>query len=174
MNGTSEIDYSTVGGYGPESLPGHSGSETSEEAARRPGVGKKTMEVHRLLETARREGLIAREVGVLTGLSHGAASGALSRLHRAGLVERLTERRGRQQVYVAPEYVDGRETAAYRPNAAYREDRKPMPLERPEPTLESITQDLMRQEDEHGPTFYGPKNVRHLAPYVLEIVRKYR
>ena len=174
MNGTSEIDYSTVGGYGKESLPGHSGSETSEEAARRPGVGKKTMEVHRLLEAAGREGLIALEAGALAGLSHGAVSGALSRLHRAGLVERLTERRGRQQVYVAPEYVDGRETAPYRPNAAYREDRKPMPLERPEPTLESVTQDMMRQEDKYGPAFYGPKNVRHLAPHVLEIVRKYR
>lgn len=43
------------------------------------------------------------------GRGHGQVSGALSTLHKGGHVAMLRQRRGRQFVYVLPEYVNGRE-----------------------------------------------------------------
>lgn len=169
-------DYQHVGGYGPESLPGHSGSDTSEEAARHPGVGKKTKLAHEQLKATGYYGLTAAQLCGYFGWGHGAASGALSRLHRAGLIARLTERRGRQLVYVDPEFLYGRETSEYTPNAANREDRKPMPLERQEPTLEKVTRDLMTvvPKGKYLPAVLAETYAESLAPCILEIVKKYR
>jgi hypothetical protein len=44
------------------------------------------------------------------GWHHGQASAALSTLHRAGRLAALTDKRGRQTVYVLPEHVAGRPT----------------------------------------------------------------
>jgi hypothetical protein len=49
----------------------------------------------------------------ICGWHHGQASGALSDLHKAGLIARLVERRNRCSVYVLPEHVGGRATAAH-------------------------------------------------------------
>lgn len=170
---TKEWDH--VGGYGPEQIAGHSGSETSEIAARRP-KGKRMKQLLEHLEEIGPTGSTCREVQNYFELDHGAASGALTRLHRAGLVVRLKETRDGQQVYVALMHAGDRETSEYRPNSAYREDRKPMPLERPEPTLESITEDLLAAKT---PTTgvriaHTKEYAEIMAHTVLEIVRKYR
>lgn len=177
--GSKMTDYAKVGGYGPESLPGHSGSETSEAGARHPGVGPKTLKVLEDVESTGHWGLTCRELEMMTRMGHGAASGALTRLHRAGYVKRLTEKRGKQQVYLHARFFNpkyGHEEAPYRPNAAYREDRKPMPLERLEPTLESIMEDLKEARSEKtGISFFMTEKYREMtAPAILKIVEKYR
>lgn len=166
-------DWDHVGGYGKESLAGHSGSETSEAAARRP-KGKRMKQLLEHLEEIGPVGATCREVQNFFDLDHGAASGALTRLHRASLTVRLTETRDRQQVYVALMHAGGREESPYRPNSAYREDRKPMPLERPEPTLQSVVDDLIYDDGKRLPAFLSRKYAELFAPRILEIVRKYR
>lgn len=168
------FDWDTLGGYGPEQTAGHSGSKTSEAAALRP-KGKRMKSVYEHLEDLGHVGATCEEIENFFEIGHGAASGALTRLHRGEYVERLAETRGGQEVYVLPSEVRGREVSPYRPNAAYREDRKPMPLERPEPTLESITQDLVTATTEGGTTIaYTKEYAELLAGPLLEIVRKYR
>lgn len=49
-----------------------------------------------------------------TSLHHGRVSGALSALHKAGRLARLTETRDKCHVYVLPYYVKGRETQGQR------------------------------------------------------------
>lgn len=122
------FDWDTVGGYGPEQTAGHSGSKTSEAAALRP-KGKRMKSVYEHLEDLGHVGATCEEVENFFEIGHGAASGALTRLHRGEYVERLAETRGGQEVYVLPSEVRDREVSPYRPNAAYREDRRPMPLE---------------------------------------------
>jgi DNA-binding MarR family transcriptional regulator len=73
-----------------------------------------------LLEEARIEGLTWRELSDRTGWHHGTASGALSVLHKEGLIARLEERRDRCQIYVLPEFVLGREVTNYQPNVSAR------------------------------------------------------
>ena len=41
---------------------------------------------------------------------HGTISGAVSNLHKKGLIARLAEKRGKNKIYVMPHNVDGRET----------------------------------------------------------------
>ena len=54
-----------------------------------------------------------KEIGEYFGWHHGQVSGALSVLHKAGAIARLTgEVRNRCEAYVLPEYVDGREVSA--------------------------------------------------------------
>lgn len=170
---TLAMDWDHIGGYGPEQIAGHSGSETSETAARRP-KGKRMKAVLEHLEDIGPVGSTCREVENFFDIDHGAASGALTRLHRAGYTERLTEVRDGQQVYVALEHAEGREVSPYRPNAAYREDRSPMPLERPEPTLESIRVEMRQSRHPYGGPAFSVRDIEILAPEVLRIVRKYR
>lgn len=172
-------DYQTVGGYGPESLPGHSGSETSEKAARSRGVGKKTLAVHEFLKERKHIGATAQDVSWRFGWSHGAASGALSRLHRAGLITRTTEKRRKKLVYVDPAHLNGRKESTYTPNAAYRQDRRPMPLEAPEPTVQSVARDLRDSYHFKVPgtdeaAILTDAWAEKIAPTVLKIIQKYR
>lgn len=51
-----------------------------------------------------------QEVALAIGLHHGAASGALSVLHKTGHIARLAETRTRCKVYVLPQYVLDRPT----------------------------------------------------------------
>jgi len=94
---------------------GWSGSETSADRAHKEdatGVtAKRQRETIRLLEWKGAEGLTWLQLAQITGMHHGSASGALSTLHKAGRIARLTERRGRSAIYVMPEGVHGRETA---------------------------------------------------------------
>lgn len=115
------------GGY-PNGI-GHSGSETSEEASKRV-TGRRSQQVHTLVANSKHRGLTVNEVQQALRIGHGSASGALTRLHRAGYIVRLTQKRNGQQVYMAEAFSAGREQSPYRPNVAYREGYKqPMALE---------------------------------------------
>lgn len=105
----------------PVALPyagtsGFSGSSTSEERARTQDAdgttGRRQREVLRLLHRYQHSGLTVHELTDRTGWHHGQGSAVLSNLHKVGTITRLTERRDRCQVYVLPEYVEGRETVA--------------------------------------------------------------
>jgi hypothetical protein len=69
-----------------------------------------------------RFGITWKELADLEDWHHGQASGVLSVLHKTGRIARLTERRNRCAVYVLPEYVQGRETAAHGGRRSYRAD----------------------------------------------------
>lgn len=97
---------------------GHSGSSTSRERAeRRDASGLTGATQQAVYDLAKREGpqgvTVAEARGVLDQ-HHGTVSGALSVLHMEGILERLTERRDRCQVYVLPDFTLGRETAPHR------------------------------------------------------------
>lgn len=110
----------------PVALPyagtsGYSGSSTSQERAERRDASGLTGAVQKaVLEMATQgalNGVTVQEARSHLGMHHGTVSGALSALHMVGVLERLTERRNRCQVYVLPENVNGRETAPHRSNA---------------------------------------------------------
>lgn len=67
-----------------------------------------------LLRDAREHGLTAAEIEDMTGVGHGAVSGKLSSMHRAGSISRLSRTKrpdgSMRYVYVLPEYVNGRRT----------------------------------------------------------------
>jgi hypothetical protein len=92
---------------------GYSGTDTSAERARRDdstGVtGARQSKTFMALNRYGEAGLTWKELAYLEGWHHGQASGALSNLHKAGSIARLSERRDRCKVYVLPEYVNGRE-----------------------------------------------------------------
>lgn len=104
---------------------GWSGSETSRERAETADESGETSERQRmtmfLIRKAKNDGITWKELSCLTDWHHGTASGVLSVLHKGGHICRLTERRHRCQIYVMPEHVQGRETAAYKPNNANEE-----------------------------------------------------
>lgn len=108
------------GGYGADGNAGHSGSDTSREGADSPNLGWRQAAVLDAVGKRYGNGITAREVERAFSIGHGPASGALTRLHRAGRVVRLKERRDGQEVYVTPEYVSGREESAYLPNSYNR------------------------------------------------------
>lgn len=100
---------------------GHSGSSTSESRARSEDAdgittARQTETIRALREAASR-GLTWVELADPLGWHHGQASGALSVLHKTGWIARLTETRQRSKVYVLPEYVAGRPTEKFVPNA---------------------------------------------------------
>jgi hypothetical protein len=96
------------------------GSDTSEDRARADDEAGTTTERQRrvlsALAAAWTTGLTWAELANLTGWHHGQASGALSTLHRSGLVAMLTERRQRSHVYVLPTYVGDRPTQPHGSN----------------------------------------------------------
>ena len=108
--------------YGGSS--GWSGSDTSEQRASNADAngttGKNQEQTLKHLVLALHRGLTWKELSDLTGWHHGTASGALSVLHKVGRIARLTERRNKCAVYVAPSFVHGRETQAHRPNVSAR------------------------------------------------------
>lgn len=131
---------------------GFSGSETSEEMARREAddgtVRERQRQAVLLLTRALGHGVTVKEFREQTGHHHGKASSTLSTLHLEGHVTRLLERRDRCGVYVLPEFVNGRETAAQG---------------RHDPVDEALQEWLAR--DEHGWSRAGrdPKAfVRHM------------
>lgn len=94
---------------------GWSGSETSKERADRADASGETANrqqtVLDMLNTRGHAGLTVKELRETTGWHHGLASGTLSALHKAGTIQRLKgPRRTRCKVYVAVDYVAGRET----------------------------------------------------------------
>lgn len=107
---------------------GHSGSDTSEERARRQdGDGTTALrqrQTLRLLDDMNLLGLTWKELARLLKLHHGQASGVLSTLHKAGLIARLTDRRDRCHIYVLPKWVDEREVDDYRRNLNLKDVRR--------------------------------------------------
>ena len=101
---------------------GWSGSETSKERATEADASGETARrqtrTMAIIEAAGPNGITWTELGQQTGWHHGTASGALSVLHKADQIKRLIERRGRCQIYVTPQNVNGREVAPYKPNTA--------------------------------------------------------
>lgn len=75
---------------------------------------RQTQTLH-ALRLVRARGLTWAELASHLGIHHGAASGVLSSLHKAGVIVRLSERRSRSMVYVLPEFVEGRHTQRPRP-----------------------------------------------------------
>jgi len=103
---------------------GWSGSDTSLERASRADKdgttsARQATTLNALLN-AGVSGLTWSELASILNVHHGAASGVLSTLHKAGHICRLTERRNKSQVYVLPAYVAGREKVAYKPNVSAR------------------------------------------------------
>ena len=101
-----------------------SGSDASRDRALeddRTGVtGQRQRATLTALDDAGLHGLTWAELGHILNLHHGAASAVLSTLHRAGLICRLTARRGRSSVYVTHYWANGREQAEHMPNRSNR------------------------------------------------------
>lgn len=101
---------------------GWSGSETSKERAENADASGETSENQaftlKALKTVGDDGMTWQELSALTGWHHGKSSGALSNLHKGRQIQRLKQRRGGCQIYVSNDYVNGRELAPYKPNAA--------------------------------------------------------
>jgi hypothetical protein len=108
-----------LGSYG--GTRGDSGSSASHDAAEADyenGVTNALQEeVLRIVRGDGRRGTTAAEARSATGQHHGRVSSALTKLHIAGKIVALEERRGHGGIYVAPEYVLGRPTRPYRRQA---------------------------------------------------------
>lgn len=106
------VAYGTTGS-------GYSGSATSRERQEREdGLGKtayRQREALQAITVAGREGMTVSEIEARYGWHHGQSSSALTHLHRAEHVVRLTERRNGQEIYVLPELAGDREQARYNP-----------------------------------------------------------
>lgn len=92
---------------------GYAGSETSKQAAVDAVIhgtaSKRQRFILILAGRAKERGITVAELRDAS-LHHGRVSGALSVLHKAGKLARLTEVRDRCKVYVLPEYVGDRPT----------------------------------------------------------------
>lgn len=128
---TPSIPYGTKGS-------GWSGSETSEEAE--PHRRARQEDVLKLLMKAGAYGLTSAEVEQELGVHHGVASSALSCMHKVNQIARLTAKRGRYKVYVAPLYVNGR------PVEVQGRHRKAEASEAPRETPESTRVAVARAE----------------------------
>jgi hypothetical protein len=99
---------------------GWSGTDTSEDRARRNDsdgtTGRTQTAAMTALGNAGHAGLTWRELAGIMNAHHGTASGALSVLHKAGKIARLSERRDRCKIYVHPDHVWGRETEQHGSN----------------------------------------------------------
>lgn len=96
------------------------GSDTSEDRARTDdATGATTVRQRLVLRTLDHQGTTGAtwaELANVYGWHHGQASGALSTLHKSGLVARLAERRQRSHVYVLPQHVADRPTQPHGSN----------------------------------------------------------
>ena len=93
----------------PDGTGGHSGSDTSQARAeheRDSGTHHKRAEETLLfLALKGPTGATWLELSEFLGVHHGAASGILSNLHKAGTISRTPARRHRSKVYVLPQFV---------------------------------------------------------------------
>ena len=99
---------------------GWSGSATSYERVKTLDKSGATARFQKMLlqdlEQAGNEGLTSREWGEMHNLEHQTYSSVPSVLHLGGYVVRLTQRRGRHQVYVLPKWVNGRAESPHKSN----------------------------------------------------------
>jgi len=87
-------------------------------------TGWRSRAVYAQVVRAGKEGMTDSEVQRALMIGHGASSAALTRLHQQGHIARLAERRNRNEVYVATEFIDDRPTIEYRPNTSGQSIRK--------------------------------------------------
>jgi len=102
----------------PYSEDQQSGHQEEASRAAEPHRRSRIPVAFRALEERGGLGLTWRELAGSAGLHHGQASGALSNLHRSGVVARLQMQRGGCGVYVLQEHVNGRPTVPYRRNTS--------------------------------------------------------
>lgn len=111
------VPYGTTGS-------GHAGNDTSRERQETEDALGTTAwrqaQALQMITEAKSAGVTVMEYEAEFGLHHGQASSALSHLHRAGHVARLKMRRSKQEIYVLPGFINGRDESPYRP----REGRK--------------------------------------------------
>ena len=93
---------------------GWSGSETSKQRALTEDASGKTAHVQQsvlhAVAAAGFSGVTVAELrDLFPGNHHGSISGALTNLHRAGRIMRLSETRDRCKIYVLPDFIDHRE-----------------------------------------------------------------
>lgn len=155
------------GGY-PNGI-GHSGSETSEEASKRV-TGKRSQQVFDQVAQMQHRGVTVREIEWMLKIGHGSASGALTRLHRAGYIARLQRKRDKQQIYMAIAFTAGQALSPYKPNVAYRDGyKKPMALESQlTPEQHEQVEAFLRSK---GATGYEAECFLHWFPEVVELLR---
>ena len=107
---------------------GHSGSDSSEERARREdrdGTTKyRQSSTLNFLRWRNVRGSTWKELADHFNWHHGQSSGVLSTLPKAGLIARLDERRDRCAIYVLPECVGDRPVDEYRKNITRTEMRE--------------------------------------------------
>lgn len=98
---------------------GWSGTDTSRDRAldadRSGTTSRRQRIVLTALSAAGHYGRTWRELADETAMHHGQVSGALTVLHKAHRLARLTEQRNRCRVYVLPDYVGGRDSEPYVP-----------------------------------------------------------
>lgn len=97
---------------------GHSGSEASRARAERADkngtTSQRQIKTMKALSVRKSKGLTWKELDETTGWNHhGVTTGVLSVLHKAGKIARLKEQRNGCSVYVLPEWVKDRPTAAH-------------------------------------------------------------
>jgi len=99
---------------------GWSGSTTSLDRAIDQDTSGKTLNhqlrVLELLEAVGDHGATWIELSGKMEEHHGIVTGALSNLHKVGKIARLRSRRGRCEIYVLPQFVNGRSTATHKSN----------------------------------------------------------
>ena len=98
---------------------GDAGNESSRARrliADKTGLtGKRQKVIYQLVTLAGSDGMTVGEVENHTRLGHGQASSALTHLHRAGHIQRITEQRMKQEIYVHPDFRNDRPESPYRP-----------------------------------------------------------
>lgn len=96
---------------------GHAGNDTSRERQQHEDASGMTLSRQQAalaaVWTAQSEGVTVLEMERYLDVGHGQASSALSHLHRAGRITRLKDRRRKQEIYVAAEFVNGRKESPY-------------------------------------------------------------
>lgn len=101
MNNLPSLPYNNSSGW--------SGSEASKERAEEADSSGKTRDRQtqalQFITDRQEEGVTWYELAEFLGIHHGIASGVLSNLHKAGLIERLVDKRGKSHIYVHPAYT---------------------------------------------------------------------
>lgn len=103
----------------PNAGSGHAGNATSRERQEIEDATGMTATRQLLalsmVNKSGPNGATVAEVEEALGVGHGQASSALSHLHRAGRIVRLKDRRNKQELYVHPDFVNGRTESPYNP-----------------------------------------------------------
>jgi hypothetical protein len=103
----------------PGAGSGHAGNDTSRERQEIEDASGLTatrqLMALSMVNKSGSNGVTVAEIEEALGVGHGQASSALSHLHRAGKISRLKDRRNKQELYVAPDFINGRRESPYNP-----------------------------------------------------------